>query len=222
MKCLMEGSKNLGIRFVFPFLVIFGFAAIAYSSNVLASSQDKERWDRNYQTDRYIFGKAPIPFLTKNVELLPKGQALDLAMGEGRNGIFLATQGFDVTGVDISEEGLKKARALGTEQGVTITTQVADLQQYQIPVETYDLILCTYYLQRNLFPQIKAGLKPGGMALVETYTREHVKYRARFPQQYLLKSNELLNLFSGLTVLRYQAIDDGQSAYASILVQKPK
>ena len=218
----MTNNRNIWSRRVFPFCAILGLGVLSCFSYALGAPQDKENWNRKYQTDTYLFGKEPIAFLRKNIELLPKGKALDLAMGEGRNGIYLATHGFDVTGVDISEEGLKKAKALGAEQGVTIQAQVADLQQYQIPEENYDLILCTYYLQRDLFPQIKAGLKSGGMALVETYTFDHLKYRARFPPQYLLKPNELLELFHGFTVLRYQAIDDGQSAYASILVQKPR
>ena len=204
------------------FLIGILLGSLTYVSEALASPQDKERWNRKYHTDAYLFGKEPIAFLRENIGLLPKGYALDVAMGEGRNGVFLATQGHDVMGIDISEEGLKKATALGTVHGVTIQTQVADLEHYKIPTHTYDVILCTYYLQRNLFPQIKAGLKPGGMAIVETYTLDHLQYRPSFPQEYLLQANELLDLFSGFIVLRYQVIDDGQSAYASILVQKPR
>lgn len=218
----MTSHKKNHWRFVSTCLGIVGLGVLTCWSHAFGSPQDKERWNRKYQTDTYLFGKEPIPFLKKNLGRLPKGQALDLAMGEGRNGIFLATQGFVVTGVDISEEGLKKAKALGVKQGVTIRTQVADLQQYQTLKENYDLILCTYYLQRDLFPQIKAGLKPGGMALVETYTVDHIKYRPHFSPDYLLKPNELLDLFSGFIILRYQVIDDGQSVYASILAQKPE
>ena len=79
----------------------------------------------------------------------------------------------------------------------------------------------TFYLQHNLFPQIKNALKSGVMAVVETYTLDHLKYRPRFPKRFLLKTNELLDLFQGLKVIRYQAYDDGTVAYASIIVQKP-
>ena len=82
---------------------------------VWAAEQDKIRWNEKYATEKYLFGNEAIPFLQDHVGLLPKGQVLDLAIGEGRNGIFLATQGFDVTGVDISEEGLKKAQALAAK-----------------------------------------------------------------------------------------------------------
>ena len=186
-----------------------------------AAPQDKERWDLKYQTPEYISGKEPIPFLKQSLELLPKGKALDVAMGEGRNGVYLARRGFAVTGIDISETGLRKAEALATEHGVKITTKVADLEEYKLAPHTYDVIVCTYYLQRDLFPQIISALKPGGMAVVETFTLDHKKYQPGFRQEYLLKPNELLTLFKGLTVIRYQSVDNGEAAYASILVQKP-
>ncbi|MGD9850363.1 MAG: class I SAM-dependent methyltransferase [Nitrospirales bacterium] len=188
----------------------------------LAAEADKERWNKKYDTDKFLFGQDPIPFLKDHIDLLPKGKALDLAMGEGRNGVFLATQGFDVTGVDISEVGFKKAKALAAEKGVTFTTTVADLEQYTIPPDTYDVIICTYFLQRDLFPKIAAALKPGGVAVIETYTMDHLRYRQKFNPAYLLKPNELLSLLPGLRVLHYQEIDTGDSAYASILAQKPQ
>jgi hypothetical protein len=67
---------------------------------------------------------------------------------------------------------------------------------------------------------IKA-LKPGGIVVVETYSLGHLKYRSRFPRQFLLEPNELLHHFTDLIVLRYQIRDDGQAVYASILAQKP-
>ena len=192
------------------------------SSLVWAADKDKNRWDNKYSTKQYLFGREAISFVQDHVDLLPKDHALDLAMGEGRNGVFLATKGFQVTGVDISSEGLKKAKTLATEHGVTITTMVVDLESYEIPPNTYDLIICTYYLQRDLFPKIVAGLKPGGMALIETYTVDHSQYRPGFNKAWLLKPNELLTMLPGLRVLRYQEVDTGQAAFASILAQKPQ
>jgi 2-polyprenyl-3-methyl-5-hydroxy-6-metoxy-1,4-benzoquinol methylase len=202
-------------------LISCGLVMLFSSSFSEASPQDKERWNQKYQIQEYISGKEPIPFLKQNVELLPKGTVLDLAMGEGRNGVYLATKGFEVTGIDISETGLRKAEALAAERGVTITTKVADLERYKLVPNTFEVIVCTYYLQRDLFPQIISALKPGGMAVVETYTIDHKKYEPGFRQEYLLNPNELLTLFKGLTVIRYQAVDNGKAVYASILVQKP-
>ena len=201
-------------------LINYGLAPIYSPLPAKAAPEDKERWNQIYQTEEYISGKEAIPFLKLNVDVLPKGSALDIAMGEGRNGVFLARKGFSVTGIDISESGLRKAEALAAEHGVAITTKVADLEEYKLTPNTYNVIICTYYLQRDLFPQIISALKPGGMALVETFTIDHKKYQPDIPEEYLLKRNELLTLFEGLTVIRYHAINDGQAAYASILVQK--
>lgn len=186
-----------------------------------ASPKDKDRWNEKYATDRYIFGKEPIPFLKQHVDLLPKGKALDIAMGEGRNGVFLATQGFQVTGIDISQAGLQKARTLAAAHNVSIETRMVDLEGMTLEQNAYDVIVMSYYMQRDLFPQIKAALKPGGMAVVETYNVGHLKYRPTFTRQYLLDINELLYHFKDCTIIRYQAYDDGEESYSSIIVQKP-
>ncbi len=202
-------------------IVTFAVGIVSSPLVSIASEQDHIRWNNKYATDKYVFGREAIPFLQDHIDLLPKGHVLDLAMGEGRNGVFLATKGFQVAGVDISEEGLKKANALAVESGTPIDTVAADLESYEIPANTYDVILCTYYFQRDLFPKIATALKPGGMALIETYTVDHLTYRPRFNKAWLLKPNELLTLLPGLRVLRYQEVDDGHTAFASILAQKP-
>ena len=201
--------------------LLFFVSSLFLLQPVRAAEQDKIRWNKKYATEKYLFGQEAIPFLQDHVDLLPKGQVLDLAMGEGRNGIYLATQGFDVTGVDVSDEGLKKAQALATKHRVTITTVVADLETYKIPANTFDVIICSYYLQRDLFPQIAEALKPSGIALIETYTVDHLQYHPGFNKAYLLEPNELLTMLPGLRVLRYQEVDTGQAAFASILAQKP-
>jgi len=189
---------------------------------VWSAEQDQIRWDKKYSTKKYLFGREAITFLQDHVDLLPKGHVLDLAMGEGRNGVFLATKEFQVTGVDISAEGLKKAETLAAELGVTIKTVVADLESYEIPANTFDVIICTYYLQRDLFSKIAAALKPGGMALIETYTMDHLQYRSGFNKAFLLEPNELLSMLPGLRIVRYQEVDTGNAAFASILAQKPR
>jgi SAM-dependent methyltransferase len=216
----LEGSQTLMTKMYLNFLMLSSLCWIPFFT-AEAAPGDKERWDKKYETEQYISGKEPIAFLRENLSLLPQGKALDIAMGEGRDGVYLATQGFMVTGLDISAVGLKKAEALARARGTQIETKVVDLETYQLPAERYDVIICSYYLQRNLFPQIVHSLKPGGMAIVETYTHDHLKYRPTFTPQYLLDRNELLVHFKDLTILRYQVVDTGQAVYASILVQKP-
>jgi len=186
-----------------------------------AKPRDKDRWDKKYSTEAYIFGKEPVPFLKQNVHLLPKGKALDIAIGEGRNGVFLATQGFEVVGLDISEKGLAKAHQLAKQNGVTIETRVVDLENHQLEKNAYDVILLMYYMQRDLWPQIADALKPGGMAIIETYNIDHLKHQ-KFNPKWLLKSNELLGAFKDMKIIRYQAYEDNEQAYSSIIVQKIK
>ena len=184
-----------------------------------AAEKDQARWDKHYDIEGFLFGTKPIQFLKENIHLLPKNKALDLAMGEGRNGVYLATQGFDVLGLDISPTGLNKANQLAEHHNVKIQTQVVDLESYQLKKNFYDVILCTYYMQRDLFKQIKDSLKPGGMVVIETYNTDYLQY-ARFPKKYLLEHNELLEIFKEFKIIRYQAYDDGKEAYSSIIAQK--
>ena len=73
-----------------------------------ADEKDKIFWDKKYETEAYIFGKEPVGFLREHIDLLPRGKALDIAMGEGRNAVFLAKNGFNVDGCDISEIAVKR------------------------------------------------------------------------------------------------------------------
>lgn len=201
--------------------VLFFLAfALLLAAGATAAPGDRERWDEHYDSDKYLFGTRPIQFLVDNVHLLPKGRALDLAMGEGRNGVYLATQGFDVLGLDISAKGLNKAHRLAERQNVKIETRVVDLENYQLQRDAFEVVLCTYYMQRDLFDQIKLALRPGGMAVIETYNVDYLRY-ARFPKKYLLEPNELLEIFKDFKIIRYQAYDDGKEAYSSIIAQKP-
>jgi 2-polyprenyl-3-methyl-5-hydroxy-6-metoxy-1,4-benzoquinol methylase len=190
------------------------------SWSVFAHPKDKDRWDNKYSTEGYLFGEKPVPFLVENVHLLPKGKVLDIAMGEGRNGVYLATQGFEVIGLDISAKGLMKAHRLAEKNKVTIETRVVDLEGFTLEPNTYDVILCTYYMQRDLFKQFQSALKPGGMIVVETYNVDYLKY-ARFSRKWALDTNELLDIFKDMRVIRYQDYDDGREAYSSIIALKP-
>ena len=208
-------------KFLSNTLVILALALFAGTPLLDAKPRDKERWDKKYGTEAYIFGKEPVPFLKQNVHLLPKGKALDIAIGEGRNGVYLATQGFEVVGLDISEKGLAKAHQLAKQSGVSIKTQVVDLENHQLKKNTYDVILLMYYMQRELWPQINGALKPGGMAIIETYNVDHLKHQ-KFNPKWLLKTNELLEAFKDMKIVRYQAYEDNDQAYSSIIVQKAK
>lgn len=186
------------------------------------ADSDKARWDKLYgkHKEGYVFGKEPAGFLARNLKSLPVGRALDIAMGEGRNAVFLAKKGFDVEGVDISAVAIRKAKRLARENGVKIRTIVADLNKYQIEAGRYDVIMVFYYLQRSLVPEIKKGLKKGGVVIFETHTMGQLKHDKAQEKAYLLEAGELRKMFSDLEILKYEEGDDGKNAVASLVARK--
>ncbi len=189
------------------------------------SEEDRNRWDQKYKTKTYIFGKEPAAFLRENIGLLSVGRALDIAMGEGRNAIFLAQKGFSVDGVDISEVALKKAKMLARENHVSshVNTINADLNHYTIKPESYEVIVNFYYLQRSLIAEIKKGLKKRGVVIFESYTEDQLKNKEgpRLPKDYLLKVGELRELFKDYEILLYRETNNGKEAVASLVARKP-
>jgi 2-polyprenyl-3-methyl-5-hydroxy-6-metoxy-1,4-benzoquinol methylase len=167
-------------------------------------------------------GLEPARLLVENVELLPKGRALDVAMGAGQNAIFLAKMGFDVEGVDISPEAVNTALSSARNAGVTIRVQVADLEgNYHVEKGVYDVIICFNYLQRSLIPQIKDGLRKGGMVVYETFIVDQTQFGKPRNTEYLLKHNELLNMFRNFRCLYYrEGIVENRKAVASIIAEK--
>ncbi len=187
---------------------------------------DQKKWDKRFGKKECALGKEPNPFLKKHIHLLPRGRALDIATGEGKNAIFLAQHGFEVDAVDISEKGLRKAQQLALEAGVKINTFTADLDQYQIKKEKYDLIADFYYLKRRLTPGIRKGLKKGGRVIFETYILDHRELGPGGPKQarYFLKPNELIRLFKNFRILFYREgiFREGgrRKAVASLIAEK--
>jgi tellurite methyltransferase len=191
-----------------------------------ALRSDQERWDERFREKGFSLGKEANLFLGKNLHLLPKGKALDIAAGEGRNAVCLALYGCDVDAVDLSPVGLKKARMLAKEMGVKIHTLVADLDTFEIDKERYDLIVNFYYLSRKLIPKMKKGLKKGGRIIFETYVVDQRDLHTGGPRhlKYFLKHNELLRLFKGFRILLYREgiFREGgrKKAVASLIAEK--
>lgn len=168
-------------------------------------------------------GDEPSSFLVENIGLLPVGRALDIAMGNGRNAVYLARQGFTIEGIDISAEAVKEAREAARKAGVKIKARVADLESdYKIEEKAYDLIICFNYLQRSLIPSIKHGIRPGGTVVYETFIIDQARFgRPRNPN-YLLEHNELLAMFRDFRCLRYrEGLVKNRKAVASLVAQKP-
>ncbi len=132
-------------------------------------------WDKRYLTDEFVYGKEPNGFLREASRELTPGRVLCLAEGEGRNAVFLAESGHEVTAVDASAVGLAKAQRLATERGVQITTEVADLSGYAIEIESWDTIVSIFChvpqeIRIEIHRKVVAGLKSGGRFILEAYT----------------------------------------------------
>ena len=167
-------------------------------------------------------GGEPSAFLVENIDLLPEGCALDVAMGRGRNAVYLASRGFEVEGVDISAEALEAAKALARKSGVRLKARLKDLEKdVFIEKDAYDLIICFNYLYRPLIPVLKAALRMGGMLVYETYIVDQTQFgRPRNPK-HLLKHNELLDLFRDFRCLRYrEGILERRKAVAGFIGMK--
>ncbi len=174
-------------------------------------------------------GIAPSSFLVENFDLLPRGLALDVGMGQGRNAIYLATRGFDVDGVDAHPRAVAQARAAARKLGAPIRAIVGNVEDgtYIIPIETYDLIVVFNYLHRPLFKDIKDGVVPGGGVIYQTFTVDQVRFGRPSNPDHLLRPNELREVFSDWEILRYRELigparrSGEQRAIAGIIARKP-
>ena len=138
-------------------------------------------WDERYSAEEYAYGTNPNKFLEANVSSIPKGKVLSLAEGEGRNAVFLASQGYSVTAVDASLVGLNKARKLAEENGVIVEFIHTDLAEYDLGENKWDGIVSIFCplpssIRKQLHKKVEAALKRNGVFLLEAYTPAQLKY----------------------------------------------
>lgn len=131
-------------------------------------------WNERYAATEYIYGTDPNAFLAEHAGMLT-GPVLSLAEGEGRNGVFLASLGLKVHGVDASHVGLAKAQALARSKGVEIQTELADLAVFEPEAGKYGSVVSIFAhlpsaIRQRLYPLVERCLKPGGVILLEAYT----------------------------------------------------
>ena len=147
---------------------------------------------------------APSEFLVAVADRLPRGLVLDVAMGEGRNALFLASRASSVVGIDLSMASLLKARRAAASVGSVVHAIQADLEQYPLPAARFDVVMNFRYLQRSLVPSLRRALRPGGMVIFETFLVDQLQLGHPRNPAFVLEHNELLSLFSGLRVLFYE------------------
>jgi len=148
------------------------------------SRKGRERWNELYKGAECAWGLEPDWELKAFLRLIPRGRALDLGIGEGRNALFLAENGFKVEGIDLSQEAVRRCNDLARKEGLAVQAQVADIKEFLIPGGTYTCIICSFILPflrrseaKELIERIKTGLAPGGVAYIAAFTVEDPGYR---------------------------------------------
>lgn len=171
-------------------------------------------WDERYAAEEYIYGTEPNDFLKTHFQHLPKGKILCLADGEGRNSVFLAEQGYDVTAVDSSTMGIKKAQKLAKQRGVEIETHIEDLAKFDLGNNQWEGIVSIFChlppaLRQHVHAQIPHALKPKGVFLLESYRPEQLAYKTGGPQiaEMTISLDNLTNEIQGLNCLMGQEIE---------------
>ena len=177
---------------------------------------DAADWDTRYAGSDLLWGAGPNRFLVEQAEALgwTPGRALDLACGEGRNAIWLAEHGWDVTGVDFSAVAVERARALAAGRGVSATFGVADVVAHQPAPAAFDLVL-VFYLQlpvrerRAVLSQAAAALAPGGTLLYVAHDRANLDGGHGGPQDpaVLATAEEVASELDGLDVGAAQVVE---------------
>jgi len=191
-------------------MIVRTVAVLALCLPLLAVAQQKksaeEVWNDLYskrEGKEHQFNK----FLAETVKGRTPGKALDIGMGQGRNSLFLAALGWDVTGFDISEVGVKQAQAEAQKRGLKINAQVGDVDKFNYGKGQYDLVVGMYmheYLTRNA-AKIVESLKPGGILVVEGIHRDINKAGLQGGEMYGHATNELPKVFGvALRILYYQ------------------
>jgi SAM-dependent methyltransferase len=179
-------------------------------------AMDSASWDRRYAGSELIWTAEPNRFLVAEAQDLAPGRALDVACGEGRNAVWLAARGWEVTGVDFSEVALAKARELAAARGIQARWLAADLLTYTPPSRAFDLVL-VFYLQlaaaeRTPIMRTLAGaVAPGGVFLLVAHDSDNLAHGHGGPQDpaVLYTAGDVLGdlASSGLTIERAETVE---------------
>jgi SAM-dependent methyltransferase len=165
-----------------------------------------DRWNRILTAEKPAFNTNPNGFLVEMVKGRRPGAALDVGMGQGRNAIYLAQQGWKVTGFDPADKAVAQAKATAAKLGVTLDAVVQGSEDFDFGRNRWDLIVLSYVTVRGIVDQVVGSLKPGGIVVVEGFHRD-VTRRRPVGGGVVFDSNELPTLFSQLRVLRYEDVE---------------
>lgn len=173
------------------------------------------KWDQRYSEPGFAYGTDPNDFLVGSLHHLPSsGKVLCIAEGEGRNSVYLAKLGYNVTAVDSSAVAMEKTKAMAGESGVSVQTVVADLGSFDFGLNSYDAIVSIFChlppeLRRTVHKRCAQGLTDGGIFLLEGYTPKQLKYGTGGPpeKELLMSLIDLKIELSGLEFLHSVEIE---------------
>jgi SAM-dependent methyltransferase len=178
-------------------------AATVASLKAIGDRAEIERWNRILTAAEPRFNTAPNAFLVTVTTGLTPGRSLDVGMGQGRNTIYLAQQGWESVGFDPADRAVAAAQAQAATLGVKITASVARAEDYDWGENRWDLIVLSYVGAREYAMQAVRALRPGGMVVVEGFHRDATKTQS-IGGGVVFDTNELLKIFSALRVVRYE------------------
>jgi SAM-dependent methyltransferase len=167
--------------------------------------RDRDFWNGKFNDPKTQFKRQPSPLLVDAIHNRKPGTAVDLGMGEGRNAIYLAQQGWQVTGVDLADAGVAQARQRAEQLHLKLNTVVDGLDHYDLGRSQWDLIAMFYVhawyhsAKPGSPPRLKQALKPGGLLVIEGFAG---------PEKFMFQPNELLADFSpDLRIVRYEDVE---------------
>ena len=167
---------------------------------------EKARWNRILTAPAPRFNTKPNAFLVDVARGLTPGKALDVGMGQGRNALYLAQQGWAVTGFDPADQAVAAAEAEAKRLGVTLKTYVLRDDQFDFGTAQWDLIVLSYVGAREFASRVYDALKPGGSVVVEAFHRDATK-NTPIGGSVVFDTNELLTLFERFRILRYEDVN---------------
>lgn len=166
---------------------------------------EAERWSEVFRRGTG-FNPKPNAFLVEAVKQRKPGEALDVGMGQGRNALHLAKQGWEVTGVDISAVAIAQAQEEARRQGLKLATAYQSADEFDFGTGRWDLVCFLYFGPRRYVDKVRQGLKPGGLVFVEGFHRDATKER-KIGGGGVFDTGELRKLFTGFRILRYEEVE---------------
>jgi len=168
------------------------------------SDADRDKWERRYAERSDTARTHPTPLLEEWLARLPRGRALDMACGAGRNALHLAAAGYRVDAMDISSVALQRGAARAAELGVEVNWINVDLDSAELIPDSYDLVVVARYVNRVLTNALTASLRDGGHLVFEQHFLTQQEVDGPRSESFRLRPNELLEMFRGLRVLYYR------------------